>query len=79
MEVEQPLTEVNISGADTTQWRLEGLREGALYRFLLSACTQVGCGPALAQEGSPPPQPRESRPGGGGSCAARPQPRLRCP
>ncbi|CAL8369397.1 unnamed protein product [Lota lota] len=59
MELEDPLTEVNISGADTTQWRLEGLREGALYRFLLSACTQVGCGPALAQEGSTLPQPRE--------------------
>ncbi|KAJ3586285.1 hypothetical protein NHX12_012685, partial [Muraenolepis orangiensis] len=59
MEVDQPLLEVNISGADTTQWRLEGLEEGALYRFLLSACTRTGCGPPLAQEGSTPTQSRE--------------------
>lgn len=58
MEVDQPLLEVNISGADTTQWRLEGLEEGALYRFLLSACTRTGCGPPLAQEGSTPTQSR---------------------
>ncbi|KAK0154867.1 hypothetical protein N1851_002823 [Merluccius polli] len=52
LQVDDPLLEVNISGADNTQWRLEGLQEGALYRFLLSACTLAGCGPVLAQEGS---------------------------
>uniref|UniRef100_A0A672ITY7 Neural cell adhesion molecule L1-like protein n=1 Tax=Salarias fasciatus TaxID=181472 RepID=A0A672ITY7_SALFA len=42
--------EVNISGPDTTQWQLWGLKEGSLYRFHLSACTQAGCGPAQAEE-----------------------------
>ncbi|KAM3872399.1 neural cell adhesion molecule L1-like protein [Diretmus argenteus] len=46
--------EVNLTGADTTQWQLQGLEEGVLYRFHLSACTRVGCGPPLAQEGSTP-------------------------
>uniref|UniRef100_UPI003AAED3FF cell adhesion molecule L1-like a isoform X1 n=1 Tax=Centroberyx gerrardi TaxID=166262 RepID=UPI003AAED3FF len=44
--------EVNITGADTTQWQLRGLEDGSLYRFHLSACTRVGCGPPLAQESS---------------------------
>lgn len=42
--------EKNITGADTTQWQLQGLEEDSLYRFHLSACTQAGCGPPLAQE-----------------------------
>uniref|UniRef100_A0A671W005 Neural cell adhesion molecule L1-like protein n=1 Tax=Sparus aurata TaxID=8175 RepID=A0A671W005_SPAAU len=42
--------EINITKADTTQWRLRGLEEGRLYRFHLSACTRAGCGPPLAQE-----------------------------
>ncbi|XP_073326587.1 cell adhesion molecule L1-like a isoform X3 [Pagrus major] len=42
--------EINITKADTTQWRLQGLEEGRLYRFHLSACTRAGCGPPLAQE-----------------------------
>ncbi|XP_074501239.1 cell adhesion molecule L1-like a isoform X10 [Sebastes fasciatus] len=42
--------EKNITGADTTQWQIQGLEEGSLYRFHLSACTQAGCGPPLAQE-----------------------------
>ncbi|XP_032376525.1 neural cell adhesion molecule L1-like protein isoform X12 [Etheostoma spectabile] len=44
--------EKNITEADTTQWQLQGLEEGSLYRFHLSACTRAGCGPALAQESS---------------------------
>ncbi|XP_044067324.1 cell adhesion molecule L1-like a isoform X16 [Siniperca chuatsi] len=44
--------EINIIGADTTQWKLEGLEERSLYRFHLSACTRAGCGPPLAQESS---------------------------
>ncbi|XP_076597841.1 cell adhesion molecule L1-like a isoform X2 [Chaetodon auriga] len=44
--------EINISVADTTQWQLQGLEEGSLYRFHLSACTRAGCGPPLAQETS---------------------------
>ncbi|XP_041801403.1 neural cell adhesion molecule L1-like protein isoform X2 [Chelmon rostratus] len=44
--------EINISVADTTQWQLQGLNEGSLYRFHLSACTRAGCGPPLAQESS---------------------------
>ncbi|XP_069383141.1 cell adhesion molecule L1-like a isoform X4 [Paralichthys olivaceus] len=42
--------EMNVTGADTTQWQLHGLQEGSLYRFRLSACTRAGCGPPLAQE-----------------------------
>ncbi|XP_034552307.1 neural cell adhesion molecule L1-like protein isoform X2 [Notolabrus celidotus] len=42
--------EINITGADTSQWQLQGLDDGSLYRFHLSACTRAGCGPSLAQE-----------------------------
>ncbi|XP_040008517.1 neural cell adhesion molecule L1-like protein isoform X3 [Xiphias gladius] len=42
--------EMNITGADTTQWQLQGLEEGSLYRLHLSACTRAGCGPSVAQE-----------------------------
>jgi len=42
--------ERNITGADITQWQIWGLKEDSLYRFHLSACTKVGCGPQLAQE-----------------------------
>ncbi|KAM4563056.1 neural cell adhesion molecule L1-like protein isoform 2-T4 [Odontesthes bonariensis] len=42
--------EMNITGADITQWQIWGLKEDSLYRFHLSACTKVGCGPPLAQE-----------------------------
>uniref|UniRef100_A0A3Q2YBC0 Neural cell adhesion molecule L1 n=1 Tax=Hippocampus comes TaxID=109280 RepID=A0A3Q2YBC0_HIPCM len=44
--------EMNITGPDTTHWQLEGLEEGSLYLFHLSACTRAGCGPPLAQESS---------------------------
>lgn len=44
--------EKNITGADTTQWQLQGLKEDSLYRFHLSACTGAGCGPPLVQESS---------------------------
>lgn len=51
--------EINITEADTTQWQLRGLKEGSLYRFLLSACTRAGCGPPLAKESSTDAQARE--------------------
>ncbi len=51
--------EINIAAADTTQWQLQGLEEGSLYRFHLSACTQAGCGPPLAQESNTVAKPRE--------------------
>ncbi|XP_035863866.1 neural cell adhesion molecule L1-like protein isoform X13 [Sander lucioperca] len=50
--------EKNITEADTTQWQVQGLEEGRLYRFHLSACTRAGCGPALAQESSTVAQAR---------------------
>uniref|UniRef100_A0A7N8XM24 Neural cell adhesion molecule L1-like protein n=1 Tax=Mastacembelus armatus TaxID=205130 RepID=A0A7N8XM24_9TELE len=31
----------------TTQLQLQGLEEGSLYRFHISACTRAGCGPPL--------------------------------
>ncbi|KAM9351194.1 cell adhesion molecule L1-like a isoform 2-T3 [Symphorus nematophorus] len=43
--------EINITGVDTTRWRVQGLEGGSHYRFQLSACTRAGCGPPLAQEG----------------------------
>ncbi|XP_053172851.1 neural cell adhesion molecule L1-like protein [Scomber japonicus] len=49
--------EMNITGADTTQCQLQGLEEGSLYRFHLSACTRVGCGPLQTQESSTISQP----------------------
>lgn len=49
MEVDDS-REVNISQADATQWQIQGLEEGSLYRFLLSGCTRAGCGPPLVQE-----------------------------
>lgn len=51
--------EVNISVADATQWQIQGLKEGSLYRFLLSGCTRAGCGPPLAQESVTITQVRE--------------------
>ncbi|KAM9855403.1 cell adhesion molecule L1-like a isoform 2-T2 [Aulostomus maculatus] len=42
--------EVNITGADTTHWQLQGLEKGSRYRFQLSACTRVGCGRPSVQE-----------------------------
>lgn len=41
---------VNISGPDTTQWVLHELEKDSQYRFSLSACTVVGCGPAISEE-----------------------------
>ncbi|CAG6021338.1 unnamed protein product, partial [Menidia menidia] len=42
--------EMNVTGADITQWQIWGLKEDSLYRFHISACTRAGCGPPLAQE-----------------------------
>ncbi|TRY58156.1 hypothetical protein DNTS_014193 [Danionella cerebrum] len=50
------LTSVRITGADTTRWLLQGLKEQSLYMFYLSACTRVGCGPAITEEGGTDPQ-----------------------
>uniref|UniRef100_A0A6Q2WUQ0 Cell adhesion molecule L1-like b n=1 Tax=Esox lucius TaxID=8010 RepID=A0A6Q2WUQ0_ESOLU len=43
--------EVNISGADTTQWLVQGLEDIGGYMFYLSACTKEGCGPPRVEEG----------------------------
>lgn len=51
--------EVNITLADATQWPIQGLEEGSLYRFLLSGCTRAGCGPPLVQESVTVTQARE--------------------
>lgn len=53
--------EINITGADRTEWELHGLTEGSLYRVLLSACTRAGCGAPLAEERSIPLKAREYR------------------
>ncbi|XP_056305942.1 cell adhesion molecule L1-like a isoform X1 [Danio aesculapii] len=54
------LNSVNISGADTTQWVLRDLQEDN-YKFYLSACTQVGCGSAISEEGGTDPEASSSR------------------
>lgn len=54
--------EVNITVADATQWQIQGLEEDSLYRFLLSGCTQAGCGPPLVQESVTVAQTREYQP-----------------
>ncbi|XP_060793958.1 cell adhesion molecule L1-like a isoform X2 [Neoarius graeffei] len=46
---------VNISGQDTTQWVLHDLEAASGYKFYLSACTLVGCGPAISEGGSTVP------------------------
>ncbi|XP_027000960.1 cell adhesion molecule L1-like a isoform X2 [Tachysurus fulvidraco] len=43
---------VNISGPETTQWVLHDLETASYYKFNLSACTLVGCGPAISEESS---------------------------
>uniref|UniRef100_A0AAX7T880 Cell adhesion molecule L1-like b n=1 Tax=Astatotilapia calliptera TaxID=8154 RepID=A0AAX7T880_ASTCA len=42
--------EINITGADTNHWTLQGLKGDSLYRFDLRACTRAGCGPPQAEE-----------------------------
>ncbi|XP_067302752.1 cell adhesion molecule L1-like a isoform X3 [Pseudorasbora parva] len=49
------LNSVNISGPDTTQWVLHDLQEDR-YKFHLKACTQVGCGSAISEDGSTGPE-----------------------
>lgn len=43
---------VNISGPETTQWVLHDLETASYYKFNLSACTLLGCGPAISEESS---------------------------
>ncbi|XP_077070178.1 cell adhesion molecule L1-like a isoform X2 [Siphateles boraxobius] len=50
------LISVNISAPDTTDWVLHDLQEDNWYKFYLSACTQVGCGSAISEEGSTVPE-----------------------
>ncbi|XP_051516489.1 neural cell adhesion molecule L1-like protein isoform X2 [Myxocyprinus asiaticus] len=45
------LNSVNISTPETTQWVLLDLGEDNWYKFYLSACTEVGCGSAVSEEG----------------------------
>ncbi|XP_036447182.1 cell adhesion molecule L1-like a isoform X2 [Colossoma macropomum] len=49
MDVDEAHT-VSISGPDTTQLVLSNLKLGSQYQFYLSACTVVGCGPAISEE-----------------------------
>lgn len=43
---------VNISRPDITQWVLDDLETASFYKFYLSACTHVGCGPAISEGGA---------------------------
>uniref|UniRef100_A0A3P9HBB8 Cell adhesion molecule L1-like b n=1 Tax=Oryzias latipes TaxID=8090 RepID=A0A3P9HBB8_ORYLA len=48
--------EINITGADITQWQLTGLNSGSRYRIHLRACTKASCGPPLSQESETLPE-----------------------
>uniref|UniRef100_A0A3Q4GF18 Cell adhesion molecule-related/down-regulated by oncogenes n=1 Tax=Neolamprologus brichardi TaxID=32507 RepID=A0A3Q4GF18_NEOBR len=48
--------EINITGADTNHWTIQGLKGDSLYRFDLRACTRAGCGPPQAEETVAPAQ-----------------------
>uniref|UniRef100_A0A673J5P9 Neural cell adhesion molecule L1-like protein n=1 Tax=Sinocyclocheilus rhinocerous TaxID=307959 RepID=A0A673J5P9_9TELE len=50
-ETRGELKSVNINAPDTTQWVLRDLQDDNWYKFYLSACTQVGCGSAISEEG----------------------------
>lgn len=50
------LNSVNITAPDTTQWVLHDLREENSYKFYLRACTHVGCGSAISEEGITVPE-----------------------
>ncbi|XP_078806028.1 cell adhesion molecule L1-like a isoform X4 [Oryzias latipes] len=53
--------EINITGADITQWQLTGLNSGSRYRIHLRACTKASCGPPLSQESETLPETGESK------------------
>ncbi|KAG1962072.1 cell adhesion molecule L1-like a isoform X2 [Pimephales promelas] len=55
------LISVNISAPDTTDWVLHDLQEDNWYKFYLRACTQVGCGSAISEEGSTVPEALSSK------------------
>nr|XP_055044437.1 cell adhesion molecule L1-like a isoform X2 [Misgurnus anguillicaudatus] len=55
------LSSVNISSPDTTQWVVHDLEEDNQYKFYLSACTRVGCGSAISEEGVTNPEALLSR------------------
>lgn len=61
------LRSVNVSSPDITQWVLVDLERFSAYKFYLSACTKVGCGPAISEEGGTATEARESQLGDEGT------------
>ncbi|XP_031422815.1 cell adhesion molecule L1-like a isoform X7 [Clupea harengus] len=55
------LRSVNVSSPDITQWVLVDLERFSAYKFYLSACTKVGCGPAISEEGGTATEARADR------------------
>uniref|UniRef100_A0AAY4BJ51 Neural cell adhesion molecule L1 n=1 Tax=Denticeps clupeoides TaxID=299321 RepID=A0AAY4BJ51_9TELE len=53
-------THLNISSPDITQWVLDDLEASSRYKFFLSACTEVGCGPHISEEGTLPAEPKDT-------------------
>ncbi|XP_063283112.1 neural cell adhesion molecule L1-like protein isoform X2 [Pelobates fuscus] len=45
------LTNINITNPSTTTWRVPRMEVGTMYKFYLRACTKVGCGRAVSEEG----------------------------
>lgn len=53
-----PLLTVNISDPDMGKWLLQDLETLSKYKFYLRACTRLGCGPAITEEGTTTPEAR---------------------
>ncbi|XP_029115512.1 neural cell adhesion molecule L1-like protein isoform X2 [Scleropages formosus] len=51
----ESLHNVTIRGPDSTQWVLKDLETVTRYRFYVSACTRVGCGPPVSEESQTTP------------------------
>uniref|UniRef100_A0A8C5WG79 Cell adhesion molecule L1 like n=1 Tax=Leptobrachium leishanense TaxID=445787 RepID=A0A8C5WG79_9ANUR len=47
----ESLTNINIGDPQATSWRVPRMQGGTMYKFNLQACTRVGCGRAVSEEG----------------------------
>ncbi|KAL4646393.1 neural cell adhesion molecule L1-like protein [Arapaima gigas] len=50
------LHNVSVPGSDSTQWVFRDLESISRYRFYVSACTRVGCGPPTSEESETTPE-----------------------
>lgn len=45
------LHNITISDLTVTRWKVGGLETSSKYKFYMSACTRVGCGKPITEEG----------------------------